>query len=82
MQIGGLFAGLGICDSADDVIAESSLRVEGGFCSQASACPHVDQFGDNGGCAEIHSQAEYRLGLRIGLSGRPIINVPLTITDA
>jgi len=63
VQLGGFLAGLGVCDSADDVIPESSLRVEGSLCSKALACPHVNQFGDDGGCAEIDSQAEYRVGL-------------------
>ena len=66
LKLGEFFVGPGVCDSADDIVAEAGLRIECGFGGPAPAAGHVDEPGDNGGCAEIDGQAEYRLG-RVGM---------------
>jgi hypothetical protein len=61
-QLCKFFAGPGVCDSADYVVAETRLRIKGSFCCTPLAGCHVDKSGDNRSCSQIDSKAVYRDG--------------------
>ena len=73
VQLGQLLTGRAVCDPADNIIAELRLRIQGGGGCYCSGFGHIQQFGDDGGCADIHGQAEYRLlGLGDGVLSKDI----------
>jgi hypothetical protein len=62
VKLGEFFIGLSVCDSADNIVAEACLGIQGGFGSLTLTGGHINESGYDCGCAEIDGQAENHAG--------------------